>query len=374
MSNNSFRFRIINSLEEFEKNRCLWNDLWDRCTASCPLGMSELVAFHTRSYGLKQGFNAIIVESNGKWVAGLPLALVKKAKIIKTAVLPNSNNFSSQFLLDASCDRKSVVCELIAGLRQLPAHLLWFEAIRLDSVEWSVFQQCLDELRISHEVRVLNRTAVLPLDNSIGELEKSWSKKQIAVIKRRYKKLCEIGKVEFVVCDNENDIMNALPICFEIEDRSWKGEGGTSILKKGQIPFFTEQAKLLAEKGKMVVYGLVLDGRWIAFQYCLYDKNTTFSQKLSNESEFRQYGVGQILAYLILQQLAGRSPQEKFDFVGILMPHQQCWNPQETASGQIVLPQPGLMNHLCFNAYHLLRRNKNEVAVMQNLPLRDREN
>ena len=355
MNNNSFRFRIISSLEEFEANRRLWNDLWDCCTASYPLGMSEIVAFHTRSYGLERGFKAVVVESDGKWVAGIPLTLIKKAKIIETAVLPNSNNFSSQFLLDASCDKKSVVRELITGLRQLPAHLLWFEAIRLDSVEWSVFQQCLEELKVLHEKKVFNQTAVVPLDNPIEELEKSWNKKQIADIKRRYKKLCEVGKVELVICDIENDIINALPICFEIEDRGWKGEGSTSILKKGQIPFFTEQAKLLAEKEKMVIYGLVIDGRWIAFQYCFFDKNTTFVQKLSYEPEYRQNGVGQILSYLVFQHLAGRSSQEKFDFVGILMPYQRCWNPQETTLGQIVLPTNRLLGKLIHHCYKLMK-------------------
>jgi hypothetical protein len=56
-------------------------------------------------------------------------------------------------------------------------------------------------------------------------------------------------------------------IGFEVEDRGWKGAGGTSTLREpGALAFFVEQAKLLSASGHLLLAYLDLDDTTIAFE------------------------------------------------------------------------------------------------------------
>ena len=347
---------MIDSLKELEENCDKWNDLWKRSTTTNPIAQAELVALYTRFYGFEEHFQAAIVESDGRWLAAIPLVTATKYRLLKVANFPNENHlYSIQFLLDPSFEPLETVQQLISGIRKLPMHLFWLEGIRLGNTEWQHFRNGLRLSGIPYAEQVCRETAIVTLGKPIDELEPHWNKKQVADIKRRQKKLGELGTIEVVKCTQEKDVVDAVPVCFDIENKGWKGDNNSSGKKKGHEPFFTEKARLLAQKNQMLIYGLTLDSKWIAFQYCYTGKDTCYVLKLSYDPEFRQYGAGQILNYLVFQDLCKNSDISLYDYIGDIMDYQKIWNPVVVQKNQLVFPMNSLLGKTAFSAYRFLK-------------------
>ncbi len=66
---------------------------------------------------------------------------------------------------------------------------------------------------------------------------------------------------------DENEIEELLATGFAIEDRSWKGAAGTSVLKNPHVyQFYLDQAKQLARDGQLELVFLNFQGQPIAFE------------------------------------------------------------------------------------------------------------
>src|SRR5438046_1006405 len=67
---------------------------------------------------------------------------------------------------------------------------------------------------------------------------------------------------------------------FELENQTWKGDEGTSVLRTpGMLDYFVRQAELMARRGQLALHFLELDGQPIAFELGYFAKGTYFAHK-----------------------------------------------------------------------------------------------
>jgi len=345
------KLKMIRSVAELRENVDHWDDLWSRSTISMPLAQAEMIAQWSEQFASHFRFFALVAEVDGVFVGAIPVVGTRKAKFIAAGMNP-SNGWSQagQLLMDSNHDMTQIADVLISGLQQLPFHVLWFDEIRFEQPEWIAFRQALMERKIPSQWLKRHSTGILPLDKPFDELSAGWKKKEIHKIQRRIKKHLEPEKTVFTFTDQPEEVLRLLPECFALENKGWKGERG-SILQRNMSDFFLRQATFLSQRKQLRLYTLCREEKLIAFQYALVGKSTLFSQKIAYDPDFSTMSPSQSLRYMQIEQLCHEKAIGRIDLLGKIQPFQQCWNPQETATGQIVVPLSNLIGKSFFFLY-----------------------
>jgi CelD/BcsL family acetyltransferase involved in cellulose biosynthesis len=125
---------------------------------------------------------------------------------------------------------------------------------------------------------------------------------------------------------------------FEIEDLSWKGQVGSSVLRTpGMLDFFLGQAKQLAEWGHLELALLRLDGRAISFVYGCRAKGVSHWLKIGYDPEYRCSTPGQLLQFRILERHHQEGDCRAIDCLGPLTDALSKWNPATYPVGRLVI-------------------------------------
>ncbi len=351
----SLNVQLIGSIFELREKKILWDDLWQRSSIASPLAQAELIAQWVDQFAPKNRFHALVVESQGRFLAALPLVETRKSKIISTGMNPsNAWSMCGQLLVDSQEDAKSIVDTLISGFRKLPFSILWLDFIRFDAPEWLLFRESLENRNIPSQWLPRYPTAVLQMSGSFEDAISTWNKKKVHEIRRRFKKYYPPDKFQFIQLRSEADVASHLHTCFELEHKGWKGADGGSILNRKMDAFMTKQAITLSKNGELTLFVLMFENKIIAYKYCFFAKNTVFTQKSSYDPNFREFAPGQVIQLLVNEELCRNDHITKFDFVGELMPNQRVWNPTECMNGQVVLPLNKLPGRLFFFLYDMI--------------------
>lgn len=348
----------IHSLAEFKANATHWNELWERSTAENPTLRAESLALWVEEFAPALPFRvtAVVDRRTRRWVAALPLLPKPSSRHLNIGALPRTT--SSTLLVDASEPLQEILEVLIQALRyDTPFEWIWPENVRLQAAEWKCFGSILRAQGVPHEIRQTHETAVVALTGAFEEILLHWDREKVKEVKRLLRKLHEIGSVELNVVTSEETLKARLEQCFDIENEGWKGSrsDGLSIRRRGHERFFEQQANILAKSGHLLLFGLVVGGKWIAFQYDYAGKQTIYCHKIGYSPEYRKYSPGFVLHYLICEFLCNNHPVvTRFDYVGEFMDYQSHWNPMREPVGQIVLPACSLVGEFKFHLYKQL--------------------
>lgn len=167
----------------------------------------------------------------------------------------------------------------------------------------------------------------IDLPGSWSELEKTLSSHFRANIRRRRRRLTEMGAVSTELCEGgDHDVLSArLDEALQLEAEGWKGRGGTAICQAPDtLAFYTALARQAGNEGRLRLWFLRLDGKAIAFQYGLQDGPRYLLLKLAYDEAHGAVGPGHLLMEEVLQDCIARGLLE-FDFFGPGMPWKGEW-------------------------------------------------
>jgi CelD/BcsL family acetyltransferase involved in cellulose biosynthesis len=135
-------------------------------------------------------------------------------------------------------------------------------------------------------------------------------------LRRRRRRLEEEGQLTLEVSDGTQKLSELLEEGFQIEDSGWKGAGQTSINShRSTRRFYTEVAHWAAEHDWLRLAFLRLDGRGIAFDYCLEHNGVHYLLKTGFDPAYRQYAPGMIIRHLMLAR-AFSNDISTYNFLG----------------------------------------------------------
>jgi CelD/BcsL family acetyltransferase involved in cellulose biosynthesis len=140
---------------------------------------------------------------------------------------------------------------------------------------------------------------------------------------------------------------DALDRFFELESSGWKGEQGTSILSKGERPFFDHVAKSAASLGYFTLYMLELNHDLIASHYGFTHRDCYYSVVVSYNEKFKEYSPGHLIIDEIVNDCAARGVRT-YQTTG----QDQDWKMKWTAETQPVSHHfvfRGTMGNLAYN-------------------------
>jgi CelD/BcsL family acetyltransferase involved in cellulose biosynthesis len=141
-------------------------------------------------------------------------------------------------------------------------------------------------------VHVMQRSPYVALDGDFDAWRAGLERKFRKELGRLRRRLSELGELTFDFgCD-----LADLDEGFRLEASGWKlGEGTAIVQKPSRVRFYRELASWARERGTLQLAFARLDGRPIAFDFCLDDGASVYALKGGFDREMRRHGPGFLL-------------------------------------------------------------------------------
>jgi CelD/BcsL family acetyltransferase involved in cellulose biosynthesis len=331
-----------------------WDDLWRRSEATLPTLRAELVVQWVRQFAPGAEFHALAVEDQGQWVAALPLVGRRVARIIDAGTLPlNQWSSSGDLLWDTATPTDAVLDVLVAGMLELPWQLFWLDEVPGDSPRWKAFAAAVARAAVAAHYQEQLRIGRIEIDHNWEAYKRRWSRKHRQQMARHARRLARRGDVRLRVLSQlvPEEVEGWMRQGFEVEDRSWKGAAGTSVLQMpGMLQFFTRQAEQLARWDQLELAFLECGGRPIAFAYGQNAKGVYHSLKVGYDPEYAGYSPGQLLRYYLLRRFYGDRRRRAIDSMTLSDAHRK-WKPTTYGLGRLVIASRRLLARAALQAY-----------------------
>jgi len=303
--------------------------LWQASDARLPSGRAEPLALWLRHFEMSRRFVAVVVADRDQWLAALPLVVDRVGGWFRLGRLPfNHWLVCGDLLVAAHADRPQVIAALAAGVDQLALHALQLDWVNTDAAGWdALVAQWQNEERPQYMTPQFS-VGVIDTVGDWSAYEQRLSKNLRRALKRGMGCLAKSGDVVFRRIDgrDRNELRVELERAFDLEDKTWKGEAGTSVRRTpGLAEFYCELAEVLAHDQLFELQVLEAGGRLAAFEYGLVGKGTFASLKVGYEPEFAAAGPGQLLVQRQLEQAFADQSRREIDTLGILSDATRRW-------------------------------------------------
>ena len=331
--------RLI-GLQALLDNSEAWNSLWSPCDVTYPGSRSENIATWMRRFAPEKDLILNTVWDGDKLVAALPLFdKGQKFGMANWSLTTNCWAMSGDLLLDPDYSNDLLCEQLVNGLENETWSLLKFEGIAIGSNRWQSFTRALKAKGHSERESCGGPIAVTDVLQDWPAYQASWSGNHRAAVKKGIKRLNASGtlEVELFQDGQADELKSLLEECFELENRTWKGEAGTSILKSDMPDYFVEEAANLLNEGMLHLWLLKLDGNLIAFEYCAVAKGVVYSNKISFDPEYSKFSPGNVLRFHQHEFYQQDKQTRLFDMMGITCKNKAKWATRTYETSNLVV-------------------------------------
>jgi CelD/BcsL family acetyltransferase involved in cellulose biosynthesis len=334
------RLLHIKSISELRQVSDTWDDLWAHSDVANPTARAELLAQWLEQFAPGQRFQAVAVVSEGSFLAALPLVEKTVRGALCVGHVPsNAWAHGGGLLIRKGIDRSPVVDMLVEALRDLPWRILWFERIPIQSRGYQVFMEALSHSRAAWY-------SCPQYDVAIAHTDQDWDafvsnlKPSLRTNLRKWQKRMDQrggGEVRNYSLESPKERERLLRAAFELEDNSWKGQEGSSVIRRGLLPYFLRQAETLAGLGHFAFFGLEVQGKMIAFQYGYAAKGVMHDCKISFDQDYRSLGPGHLLYFHVLRHCFRDSSVQFRNNLGDARDSAQDWQFPTYPVGQLII-------------------------------------
>jgi CelD/BcsL family acetyltransferase involved in cellulose biosynthesis len=203
------------------------------------------------------------------------------------------------------------------------------------------------------------RTPWIPLGGKPAE-ERTGAKFR-ANLRRRARRLQELGAVAVRRAEAPGEVDAALADFLALEASGWKGQGGTAIaLDHALVGFYARVARDAAARGALAIRSLTLDGRPVAVHLGMVHRGAYLLPKTAYDEALAHVSPGQLLQREVLAECEARG-LARFDFLGPDMPWKRDWEPEHAPHDWLYVYRPSLAGRAMHTLKHRLRPAVKEV-------------
>ncbi len=348
-----------------------WNELWQRSYSAQPTVRAEGIELWCNTFGRDKPLSAFAVEQNGVFVAALPLVRGNLRGLYPVYELP-SNCWAScgDLLIDREADVPAVLDVLLDGLVADGVSLTMFDEIALESPQWRAWRNTLQRRAAGVRITGERPVGVVDILYDWEKYQASWASKYRNALKRSHRKLLQHGTVSIQRHRDLSDqqLTELMQTAFDIENRSWKGEHGSSILATpGMSEYMLAEALFVLENGYLDLWFLCLDDVPIAFEYCHLSKGICFSHKIGFDPQFRELGPGRLLKMYQLERYHEDPSCQLLDTLGFFTESKAKWATRTYEVGRIYASICGSISGLMLRGYSLAQPLIDRIRPQQEL-------
>lgn len=350
---------IISTTEALLSRAEPWNNLWSRSQATEPTLRAEHVAMWVEHFAPDAEFRAILVWDGEQLAAALPLVSTRVKKVIQAGGgVFNSWSPNGDLLLDESADYAAALDELVAAIDDLPWPMIWLDEVAIESTRWMEFTKAAQRRNLVVDVSEKHTVGLMSTQGDWEQFRQRWSKSLRKHIGRQIRNLEKLPgysyRIESPRCPKR--AIELMRIGFEVEDKSWKGENGSSVLKSpGMEEFYYRQGAELAEQGCLALAFLSCDEGPISYEYSWKCKGVFHSFKVGYDPAYHKQSPGQALMHNVLQECFGDDDISLLNCMGPMSPALRSWRPDEFKIGRIVTAPKSLLGKALVYGYKQLR-------------------
>jgi CelD/BcsL family acetyltransferase involved in cellulose biosynthesis len=173
--------------------------------------------------------------------------------------------------------------------------------------------------------RVTDREPYVEVGESFDAYTAALPRKHRKELGRMRRRLEDEGSLAFEFADGRERLDDLLDEGFAIEGSGWKSERGTAVaLVPEARGFYTEIAHWAALRGWLRLAFLRLDGRPLAFDFCLEAGGVFYALKGGYDVEYRRFGPGGVLTFESLRR-AFELGLDSYEFLGTDDPYKLQW-------------------------------------------------
>jgi CelD/BcsL family acetyltransferase involved in cellulose biosynthesis len=343
----------------FDALRPEWDALVARGPADVPFATHGWISAWLDAFAPEAAPVALAAREAAGAPLGMAVLLEERRRGVTRLVAP-ANDHSSRVEWALGPDAGSAVAALWAHLR--------------DRMAWDVL--------LLRDVARDGPTSVLlePLARADGHLTGRWESlrspwillggppaeertaaKFRANLRRRARRLAELGAVAVRRADDPGDVDAALADFLALEASGWKGEGGSAVAQDAaQVRFYGRIARDAAARGALAVRALTLAGRPIAIHLGLVHRGRYLLPKTAYDESLGYVSPGQLLQREVLAECEARG-LDAFDFLGPDMPWKRDWAPEHAPHDWLYVYRPSLAGRALHALKHRVRPAVKEV-------------
>jgi CelD/BcsL family acetyltransferase involved in cellulose biosynthesis len=192
--------------------------------------------------------------------------------------------------------------------------------------------------------------------------ERTSSKFQ-ANLRRRGRRLAEMGAVSVRRVGGGPALDGALAEFLALEGAGWKGERGTAIARAPHlVAFYRAIVEDAAARGALAIRALDLDGRAVAVHLGIVHRGVYHLPKTAYDERLGSVSPGQLLQREVLAECEARGLAE-FDFLGPDMEWKRDWEPSHRPHDWLYVYRPGLAGRAMHTLKHRVRPVVKEVLA-----------
>ena len=240
------------------------------------------------------------------------------------------------------------VSALVAEIRRLPWPVLWFDTVPYEAFRWQQLLAVLDQQKLSYALQERFRFGTVEIVDQLAcdqaYYQAAWSGNHRRHMREAMRRANEQGGVLLDIRrpHTPEEVESLLREGFEVEDRSWKGRDGTSVINSPEMwQFYLRQAKQMARYGALELVFLRHQDRAIAFEYGWKSKGIYFTPKVGYDDNYSNISPGQLLRYLLLEQAFTRPDRRSIDFLGPMCKATAMWSTSSYPVGRLAIETGG---------------------------------
>ena len=326
-----YSIKQVTDLDEFKK----WGDVWDKMAVNQDSYMPFLCFDWFKiwlEHFLKDNKLSILLLYNGPKLIAIAPFLIKEEKfrgikVKKIELIGNVYSPFKYFLFSEFNDEERIRCLSFI-----------FQFLFKDYKNWDVIdlsgipeeKSCFDFLKKAIEQKGLrNADFVSYGDWYLDEIEYSGDeyfnrlpekiRKDVSYCKRRLQKM---GKYEFKLIKNGDEIDHYMDLYYEVYSKSWQE-------KEGIGPnFHRDLAKMAAKNGWLRLGFLFFNNFQIASQFWLICNDTAYILKTVYDQEFKKHSPGKILTSEMMKYAIDVDRVKTVDYVQGDESYKQDWTPK----------------------------------------------
>jgi hypothetical protein len=201
------------------------------------------------------------------------------------------------------------------------------------------------------------KSPYVDLTQGIEKVRSGFSKEFARTLRRRRRRLEELGPVTYVDHPAPADLEAVLNEGFRLEAEGWKGKEGTAVLNQPTHDrWYRSVAEVAQERGWLKLSALYLDDRMVAFRYDLEYADRRYGQISSyDECPDVNFSTGSLLLELALEQSAADG-LGTYEFGYGSHPWKYNWTSQERRLYDILVVGSGIGGRLVSIAQRLSNR------------------
>lgn len=179
---------------------------------------------------------------------------------------------------------------------------------------------------VVREPQAMPSAPYIELDESWRAPESHLTAKMAQSIRRRERRLSELGEVRVAFIEPAEDEVDALlDLVVLVEAMGWKYRAGTALVEdQPQHAFLRAYAKTVARRGDLHITFLHLDDEPLAMSIGEITDNTYWAHKTGYDETYARYGPGILLQYHLIRHLAERR-LARIDFRGKADAFKRAW-------------------------------------------------